>query len=177
MWWVKPIVKIVAKVDTPMVQKVVNARRALLDDGTIKQGKKFLLRARNVAKGNGPLVLVKFRRTRVKIVLLASIQLHWGLNMKPRVWLVRRVNLVPLLEQRKVIVQVVFRARTRTRLGKLPVFHALRVNINRRRLKPNANNARKGNPAMSWVVPPIAQHVLKVMFNRQVHKRRVFHAA
>jgi hypothetical protein len=73
MWWVKPIVNIVAKVDTPMVQRVLNARRALLDDGTIKQGKRFLLRARNVAKGNGPLVLVKFRRTRVKIVLLASI--------------------------------------------------------------------------------------------------------
>jgi hypothetical protein len=73
MWWVKPIVKIVAKVDTPMVQRVFNARHALLDDGTIKQGKRFLLRARNVAKGNGPLVLVKFLRTRVKIVLLASI--------------------------------------------------------------------------------------------------------
>jgi len=89
---VKPIAKIVAKVDTPMARKAAFVKFVLRGVGTTNMAKCPLLLVRNAPKDNGLPVLNKSRKRLAKIVPWPNIPQRWVLPLNLRAWLVPRGN-------------------------------------------------------------------------------------
>ena len=137
MFRVKPIVKIVAKADTPMARKAAFVKFVLRGVGTTNTAKRPLLLVRNAPKENGLPVLNKSRKRLAKIVPWPSIPPRWVLRLNLRAWLVPRESSAQSQVPRKVIAVLVWQGNSKAKWGNKVVTRVLRASINLPPPKPN----------------------------------------
>jgi hypothetical protein len=134
---VKPIVKIVAKVDTPMARKAAFVKFVLRDVGTTNTVKRPLPLVRNALKENGRPVLNKSRKRLAKIVPWPNIPQRWVLRLNLRAWLVPRENSAQSQVLKKVIAVLAWQGNSKATWGNKVVTRAWRASTNLQPPKPN----------------------------------------